>query len=167
MRSSETAEERRNRSELICLTRRKNRYSMKPKHWFSRLPFLRLTYSRFTLSALCLLLLAGSAVARKAKKPSKALPASEQQTAPAPAGDLEAVLAKMNQSAAGFKSAQGDFEFKSYQKLTDDTDTQKGRIYFAGRKAAWMQRFKLPGPRPSRWCTKTASCRSSKRRSIR
>ena len=73
---------------------------MKPKHWFSRLPFLRLTYSRFTLSALCLLLLAGSAVARKTKKPAKVLPASEQQTAPAPSGDLEAVLARLEELGA-------------------------------------------------------------------
>jgi outer membrane lipoprotein-sorting protein len=79
-------------------------------------------------------MLAGSAYAAKAKKPAKALPPSGQQTAPAaPAGasgDLATVLAKMNQSSKGFKSAQGDFEFQSYQKLTDDTDTQKGRIYF-------------------------------------
>jgi outer membrane lipoprotein-sorting protein len=122
---------------------------MKPNHRFSRLPFLRLTYSRFTLSALCLLLLAGSAVARKAKKPSKVLPASEQQTAPtAPGGDLEAVLAKMNQSASTFKSAQGDFEFQSYQKLTDDTDTQKGRIYFRRTKSGVDAAFEVAGPAP-------------------
>ncbi|HXA85880.1 MAG TPA: outer membrane lipoprotein carrier protein LolA [Candidatus Dormibacteraeota bacterium] len=119
---------------------------MKPKHWFSRLPFLRLKYSRFTLSALCLLLLAGFAFAREAKKPAKALPPSEQQTAPA--GDLEAVLAKMNQSAARFKSAQGDFEFQSYQKLTDDTDTQKGRIYFRRKDKGVDAAFEIVGPAP-------------------
>src|SRR5882724_762826 len=149
MRSSEAVEQRWNRSELICPTRRKNRLSMKPKHWFSRLPFSSLTYSRFTLSALCLLLLAGSAVARKAKKPSKVLPASEQQTTPTtPDSDLKAVLAKMNQSAAGFKSAQGDFEFKSYQKLTDDTDTQKGRIYFRRTKSGVDAAFEIAGLAP-------------------
>jgi outer membrane lipoprotein-sorting protein len=121
---------------------------MKPEHWFSRLPFLRLTHSRFIVSALCLLL-AGSAVARGAKKPAKVLQASGQQTAPAaPAGDLEAVLAKMNQSAASFKSAQGDFEFQIYQKLTDDTDAQKGRIYFRRTKAGVDAAFDVAGPAP-------------------
>lgn len=117
---------------------------MKPKYRFSRM-----TYSRFTLSALCFLLLAGSAFAGKAKKPAKALPASGQQAAPAPpVGDLEAVLAKMNQSAAGFKSAQGDFEFQTYQKLTDDTDTQKGRIYFRRTKSGVNAAFDIDGPAP-------------------
>src|ERR1700731_650600 len=121
---------------------------MKPNHWFSRLPFSRLAYSRFTVLAL-FLLLAGSAFAGEAKKPAKGLPASEHQTAPAaPAGDLEAVLAKMNQSAAGFKSAQGDFEFQSYQKLTDDTDTQKGRIYFRRKNKGVDAAFDIAGPAP-------------------
>ncbi|HEV7676802.1 MAG TPA: outer membrane lipoprotein carrier protein LolA [Candidatus Angelobacter sp.] len=121
---------------------------MKPNYWFSRLPFPRLMYLRFSLFALCLLL-ARSAVAGKAKKPAKALPAAELQTAPAAtSGDLEAVLAKMNQSAPGFKSAQGDFEFLSYQKLTDDTDTQKGRIYFRRTKSGVDAAFEIAGPAP-------------------
>src|SRR5438445_6362995 len=95
---------------------------------------LRLTCLRFTLSVLCCLLLMASAYAGKSKKPVKALAASEQQStasnSAAASGDLATVLAKMNQSSKGFKSAQGDFEFQSYQKLTNDTDTQKGRIYF-------------------------------------
>jgi outer membrane lipoprotein-sorting protein len=81
----------------------------------------------------CLMLI-GNAHAAMAQKPAKAVTPSGQQAASATAvsasGDLATVLAKMNQSAKGFKSAQGDFEFQSYQKLTDDTDTQKGRIYF-------------------------------------
>ncbi|MGZ4896799.1 MAG: LolA family protein [Candidatus Angelobacter sp.] len=125
---------------------------MKPMRWFPRLPFLRLTNSRFTLSALCFLMLAGSAYAGKAKKPAKALAASDQQTgsaAPATAsGDLATVLAKMNRSAVGFKTAQGDFEFQSYQKLTDDTDTQKGRIYFRRKDKGVDAAFDIPGPAP-------------------
>jgi outer membrane lipoprotein-sorting protein len=109
----------------------------------------RMTYSRFTLTALCFLLSAGSAFPRGAKKPTKPLQACGQQAAPAPAGgDLETVLAKMNQSAAGFKSAQGDFEFQTYQKLTDDTDTQKGRIYFQRTKGRVDAAFDIAGPAP-------------------
>jgi outer membrane lipoprotein-sorting protein len=98
-------------------------------------------------------MLMGSAYAGKSKKPAKALAASEQQTTaskPAAApGDLATVLAKMNQSSRGFKSAQGDFEFQSYQKLTNDTDTQKGRIYFRKTgKGGVDAAFDIGGPAP-------------------
>ena len=113
---------------------------------------LRLTYLRLGLPALCCLMLVASAYAGKSKKPVKALAASEQQTAagqPAPAsGDLATVLAKMNQAAKGFKSAQGDFEFQSYQKLTNDTDTQKGRIYFRKTGKGVDAAFDIGGPAP-------------------
>jgi outer membrane lipoprotein-sorting protein len=48
--------------------------------------------------------------------------------------DLDAILAKMNQTAASFKTAQGDFQFVIYQKLGDEKDTQNGHIFFR-RKA--------------------------------
>jgi len=125
---------------------------MKPRSWFPRLPILRLTLAGFTLLALCFLLLMGSASARKAKKPAQDAAASQQQTAaatPAAAsGDLATVLAKMNQSSSKFKSAEGDFEFQSYQKLTDDTDTQKGRIYFRRTKGGVDAAFDIGGPAP-------------------
>jgi outer membrane lipoprotein-sorting protein len=97
-------------------------------------------------------MLIGNASAGKSKKPPKALATSEQQTAagqPAAAsGDLATVLAKMNQSSSKFKSAQGDFEFQSYQKLTNDTDTQKGRIYFRRTKGGVDAAFDIVGPAP-------------------
>jgi len=55
------------------------------------------------------------------------------EAAPAQAGtssERDAVLAKMNHSATGFKSAQGDFDFETYTKLVDEKDHQQGRIYF-------------------------------------
>ncbi len=110
------------------------------------------TYLRLALSALCCLVLMASAHGSKSKKPAKALAGSEQQTTashPAAAsGDLATVLAKMNQSSAKFKSAEGDFEFQSYQKLTDDTDTQKGRIYFRRTKGGVDAAFDIGGPAP-------------------
>ena len=108
---------------------------------------LRLAYSRFKVSALCFLMLAGSAFARQAKQPAKA-PSANEQTAAAAPGDLAAVLAKMNQSSQGFKSAQGDFEFQSYQKLTEDTDTQTGRIYFLRTKDGVNAAFDIEGSAP-------------------
>src|SRR5438874_1816805 len=54
---------------------------------------------------------------------------------PAPAstdggGDLEAVLAKMDNASANFKSAQANFQWDQYQKVVDETDVQKGQVYF-------------------------------------
>jgi outer membrane lipoprotein-sorting protein len=123
---------------------------MTPKRWFQRLPFISLTNLIITLSVLCFLI--GNAYAQ-GKKPAKPLVTSGQQTASAAAagasGDLATVLAKMNQSSNGFKSAQGDFEFQSYQKLTDDTDTQKGRIYFRKTgKGGVDAAFDIGGPAP-------------------
>jgi outer membrane lipoprotein-sorting protein len=113
---------------------------------------LRLMYSRFKFSALWFLLLAGSAFARQSKQPAKSFSANEQQTAAAApgaaSGDLATVLAKMNQSSKGFKTAQGDFEFQSYQKLTEDTDTQKGRIYFRRTKSGVNAAFDIGGTAP-------------------
>jgi outer membrane lipoprotein-sorting protein len=114
--------------------------------------YLRLMYLKLALSALCCLMLMGSAHAGKSKKSAKALAGSEQQTAggqpAAPSGDLATVLAKMNQSSKGFKSAQGDFEFQSYQELTHDTDTQKGRIYFRKKGKSVDAAFDIGGPAP-------------------
>jgi outer membrane lipoprotein-sorting protein len=127
---------------------------MKPRRWFSRLAFSRLafsqlTYSRSTLAAFCLLLLAVNAFARGAKKPAKSSQeCGGKQAAAAPVGELGTVLAKMNQSAAGFKTAQGDFEFQTYQELTKDTDTQKGRIYFRRKNKGVDAAFDVEGPAP-------------------
>ena len=92
----------------------------------------------------------GTGIAQGASKPaSQAAPAQTAESKPSAAsGDLATVLAKMNQSAKAFKSAQGDFEFQSYQKLTDDTDTQKGRIYFRRTKNGVDAAFDIGGPAP-------------------
>ena len=54
----------------------------------------------------------------------------------------------MNQTSTGFKSAQGEFEFETYQKLVDEKDTQKGRIYFRKSKAGVDAAFDIEGPAP-------------------
>lgn len=111
----------------------------------------RWTYLSPALSALCCLMLMASAHGSKSKKPVKASGAEQQSTASKPAaasGDLATVLAKMNQSSKGFRSAQGDFEFQSYQKLTNDTDTQKGRIYFRKTGKGVDAAFDIGGPAP-------------------
>jgi outer membrane lipoprotein-sorting protein len=118
--------------------------------------FLTTAFSRTALAALAISLpgMIMSAGTGFAGRPQPAKPA---QAAPSPAGsakpsseaeDLSAVLAKMNQSAAKFQSAQGDFEFESYQKLMDEKDTQKGHIYFRRTKKGLDAAFEVGGPAP-------------------
>jgi outer membrane lipoprotein-sorting protein len=48
----------------------------------------------------------------------------------APSEELKTVLAQMNQAATRFKSLQADFEWENFDKLINETDTQKGKAYF-------------------------------------
>ena len=49
---------------------------------------------------------------------------------PAAGGSLESVLNQMDAAAATFQSAQADFVWDQYQRVVDETDTQKGKLYF-------------------------------------
>ena len=53
-------------------------------------------------------------------------PGSETAKAP----PLETVLNQMDAAAATFQSAQADFVWDQYQRVVDETDTQKGKLYF-------------------------------------
>src|SRR5262249_49288660 len=71
---------------------------------------------------------------KTAKKPSSK-PAPTSASAKASNGttgnaNLEAVLTQMDNTAAGFRSAEADLLWEQYQKVVDETDTQKGKIYF-------------------------------------
>ncbi|MFY9648067.1 MAG: outer membrane lipoprotein carrier protein LolA [Terriglobales bacterium] len=44
--------------------------------------------------------------------------------------ELERVVAQMDASAKSFRTAEASFVWDAYQKVVDETDTQKGRIYF-------------------------------------
>ena len=57
---------------------------------------------------------------------SKTASTSAGQTA----SSLEAVLNQMDAAAAQFRSAEADFTWDQYQKVVNETDTQKGKIYF-------------------------------------
>lgn len=43
---------------------------------------------------------------------------------------LEHVLAQMDSAAKNFRSTEASFVWEQYQKVIDETDTQKGKIYF-------------------------------------
>ena len=44
--------------------------------------------------------------------------------------ELEAVLSQMDKGAANFKSAHAQFEWDNYQKVVEETEHQKGQVYF-------------------------------------
>jgi len=46
---------------------------------------------------------------------------------------LESVLNRMDATAESFRSAQADFVWDQYQKVVDETDTQKGKVFFRKR----------------------------------
>ena len=90
--------------------------------------------------------------AQQSTSPQAATPEKTDSAKPAQASnsgnDLSTVLAKMNQSSAGFKSAQGDFEYVTYQKLVNDKDTQNGHIYFRRTGKGVDAAFDIEGPAP-------------------
>jgi outer membrane lipoprotein-sorting protein len=44
--------------------------------------------------------------------------------------DLDKVLAQLDAASARFKSAEADFRWDQYQKVVNETDVQKGKVYF-------------------------------------
>ena len=52
----------------------------------------------------------------------------------------------MDETAAHFQTAQADFVFDQYQKVVDETDTQKGTVYYrkAGQQIEMMAEFNDP-----------------------
>jgi outer membrane lipoprotein-sorting protein len=67
------------------------------------------------------------------------------QTSPE-ACSLECVLKKMDEAAANFHSTQADFVWEQYQKVVDETDTQKGTVYYrrTGTATEMMAEIKEP-----------------------
>jgi len=65
---------------------------------------------------------------------------------PQDAPSLDRVLKKMDDTAAAFRTAQADFEWDQYQKVVDDTDVQKGTVYYrrAGNEIEMMAEIKQP-----------------------
>jgi outer membrane lipoprotein-sorting protein len=55
------------------------------------------------------------------------LPAAAQTQTPA---DLDKVLTQLDAASVRFKSAEADFRWDQYQKVVNETDVQKGKVYF-------------------------------------
>lgn len=84
------------------------------------------------------------------EKSADSKPAQSSAPAANSSSDLSAVLARMNQTAQGFKSAQADFEFQNYQELLKaiDEPSQTGRIYFRRTNTGVDAAFEVSGPAP-------------------
>ena len=59
---------------------------------------------------------------------------------------LDSVLKKMDSAAANFQTAQADFVWDQYQRVVDETDTQKGTVYYrkAGKEIQMLADIKDP-----------------------
>ena len=59
---------------------------------------------------------------------------------------LDSVLKKMDSVSATFQTAQADFVWDQYQKVVDETDTQKGTVYYrrSAKKIEMMADIKQP-----------------------
>lgn len=80
--------------------------------------------NRWVKNGICVLsLLAGTALAQAAP------PANDSS------GDLNTILTRMDQTAAQFRTTQADFIWDQYAKVVDETDTQKGKLYFRRTKS--------------------------------
>ncbi len=79
-------------------------------------------------------------------------PAKTPQAA-AESSSLDTVLKKMDTAAAGFRSAQAEFEWDTYEKVIDEVDDiQKGTIYYrrAGKEIEMMADVKVAGSDPNK-----------------
>ena len=73
--------------------------------------------------------------------------------ADAESSPLNTVLKKMDTAAAGFRTAQAEFEWDTYEKVIDEIDDiQKGTIYYrrAGKEIEMMADVKLAGSDPNK-----------------
>jgi YVTN family beta-propeller protein len=68
------------------------------------------------------------------------------QPNPAENCPLDCVLRKMDESAADFQTAKADFVWDQYQKVVDETFTQKGTVYYRreGKAIEMMAEIKQP-----------------------
>jgi outer membrane lipoprotein-sorting protein len=57
-------------------------------------------------------------------------PASPPQTSPDAKANLQRVIALIDHTAASFRAAQANFVWRQYNRVVDETDIQKGTVYF-------------------------------------
>ncbi len=73
---------------------------------------------------------------------------AQQPPKPESNAELEHVLSQMDRMAANFHTTQASFVWDQYQKVVDETDTQKGIIYFrrVGNETQMAADISAPAP---------------------
>ena len=69
-----------------------------------------------------------------------------QATGQAGADDLKNVLAQSDKAAATFKSAKAKFQWDQYERVVDETEVQKGEVYFRRTKAGMDAAVRVTSP---------------------
>jgi outer membrane lipoprotein-sorting protein len=70
---------------------------------------------------------------------------------------LQQVLSKMDQTAANFRTTQATFVWDQYQKVVDETDTQKGIVYFRRAGSEVQMAADISDPSPPKYVLFTDS----------
>jgi outer membrane lipoprotein-sorting protein len=67
-------------------------------------------------------------------------------TAPAGTDELKNVMAQANRAAATFKTAKAKFQWDQYERVVDETEVQKGEIYFRRTKSGMDAAVRVTSP---------------------
>jgi outer membrane lipoprotein-sorting protein len=70
---------------------------------------------------------------------------------------LQQILSRMDQTAANFKTTQATFVWDQYQKVVDETDTQKGTVYFRRAGDEVQMAADISDPAPQKYVVFTDS----------
>jgi outer membrane lipoprotein-sorting protein len=71
--------------------------------------------------------------------------------------ELDRVLHQMDQAAENFRSTQANFVWDQYQKVVDETDTQKGTVYFRRNNGQIEMAADIVEPAPPKYVLFTDS----------
>jgi len=71
--------------------------------------------------------------------------------------ELQRILQQMDQTAANFRTTQAAFVWDQYQKVVDETDTQKGTVYFRRAGAEIEMAADINDPTPPKYVLFTGS----------
>jgi outer membrane lipoprotein-sorting protein len=91
------------------------------------------------------LLAATSLSGQKAPSTKDPVPANSRTTAGLDPS-LDAVLSQMDKASEGFHTAEADFVWDQYQKVINETDTQKGKVYFRRSSKEIQMALRITSP---------------------
>lgn len=98
----------------------------------------------------CFLALSLYATQNRPQPKTDAKPSTDPKTTPAAApaspDDLKNVLAQANKAALTFKTAKAKFQWDQYEKVVDETEVQKGEVYFRRGKSGMDAAVRVTSP---------------------